>query len=57
MISRSAAPARVLIFSSESALTVVHYPDSGKVGFRSRSDGHGALLPREPELDYWEGEA
>ena len=47
----------MLIFSSESSLTVVHYPDSGKVGYRARSDGQGALLPREPELDYWEGEA
>ena len=57
VINRSAEPARMIIFSSESALTVVHYPDSGKVGFRARSDGQGALLPRERELDYWEGEA
>jgi uncharacterized cupin superfamily protein len=57
LINRSAEPARVLIFSSESSLTVVHYPDSGKVGFWARSDGQGALLPRERELDYWEGEA
>jgi uncharacterized cupin superfamily protein len=57
VINRSAEPARVLIFSSESPLTVVHYPDSGKVGFQARSDGQGALLPRERELDYWEGEA
>ncbi len=55
LINRSAEPARVLIFSSESSLTVVHYPDSGKVGWAS--DGQGALLPRERELDYWEGEA
>jgi hypothetical protein len=47
----------MIIFSSESALTIVHYPDSGKVGFRARSDGQGALLRREHELDYWEGEA
>ena len=57
MINRSAEPARVVIFSSESSLNVVHYPDSGKVGFWVRSDGQGALLPRERELDYWEGEA
>ena len=57
LINRSAEPARVLIFSSESSLTVVHYPDSGKVGFWARSGGQGALLPRDPELDYWEGEA
>ena len=57
LINRSAEPARVLVFSSESSLTVVHYPDSGKVGFWARDDGQGALLPRERELDYWEGEA
>lgn len=57
VINRSAEPARVLIFSSDSSLTVVHYPDSGKVGFRARSGGQGALLPRERELDYREGEA
>lgn len=57
MINRSAELARVLIFSSESSLTVVHYPDGGKVGYWARSDGQGPLLPRERELDYWEGEA
>jgi hypothetical protein len=57
VINRSAEPARVLIFSSDSSLTVVHYPGSGKVGFRARSGGQGALLPRERELDYREGEA
>ena len=57
VINRSAEPARVLIFSSESPLMVVQYPDSSKVGFWARSDGQGALLRRERELDYWEGEA
>ncbi len=57
LINRSAEPARVLIFSSESSLTVVHYLDSGKVGFWAGSDGRRALLPREHELDYWDGEA
>ena len=33
LINRSSEPARVLIFSSESSLTVVHYPDSDKVGY------------------------
>ena len=56
VINRSVEPCRVLILSSKSPLAVVHYPDSGKVGFWARSDGQGALLPREPELDYWEGE-
>jgi uncharacterized cupin superfamily protein len=57
LINRSDEVARVLILSSESSLTVVHYPDSGKVGFWARNDGQGALFPRERELDYWEGEA
>ena len=57
VINRSDEPVRVLILSSESSLAVVHYLDSGKVGYRSRSDGQGVLLPREPEVDYWEGEA
>ena len=39
------------------SLIVVHYPDSGKVGFWARSDGQGAMLPREHELDYWDSEA
>jgi uncharacterized cupin superfamily protein len=57
VINRSAELARVLILSSESALTVVHYPDGGKVGYWAGSDGQRGLLPRERELDYWEGEA
>lgn len=57
LINRSGEPARVLILSYQSALTVVHYPDSDKVGFWARSDGHRALLAGEPELEYWDGEA
>jgi len=48
---------RVLIFLSESSLTIVHYPDGGKVGYWARSGGPGPLLPGDRELDYWEGEA
>lgn len=49
-------PARVLILSSKSPLAVVHYPDSGKVGFWSLEHGYQAMLRNEPNLDYWEGE-
>ena len=31
-------------------MIVVEYPDSGKVGVWARSDGQGALLPRERVL-------
>jgi uncharacterized cupin superfamily protein len=48
--------ARVVIFSSKSALEVVTYPDSGKVGIWTRDDGYIAMLHDEPKLDYWEGE-
>ena len=57
VINRGTELARVLIFSSESSLNVVHYPDGGKVGYWAASDGQGALLPRDRNLDYWEGEA
>jgi uncharacterized cupin superfamily protein len=47
---------RVLILSSKSPLAVVHYPDSGKVGLWSQSEGYQAMLKSEPKLDYWDGE-
>src|ERR1700751_4301361 len=50
VINRSTELARVLIFSSESSLNVVHYPDGGKVGYWAASDGQGALLPRDRNL-------
>jgi uncharacterized cupin superfamily protein len=53
----SADPARLLILSSKSPLAVVHYPDSKKVGIWSREGGYEAMLPAEPTLDYWDGEA
>ena len=49
-------PVRLIFFSSKSPLAVVHYPDSKKVGIWTAGDGYQALLPTEPELDYWEGE-
>jgi uncharacterized cupin superfamily protein len=56
VINRSAEPCRVLILSSKSAVAVVHYPDSKKVGLWTLGDGYQAMLRTEPELDYWEGE-
>jgi uncharacterized cupin superfamily protein len=56
VINRSQEPSRVLILSSKSPLAVVHYPDSGKVGLWSQSEGYQALLKSEPKLDYWDGE-
>jgi uncharacterized cupin superfamily protein len=56
VINRSGEPARVLILSSKSPLAVVHYPDSGKVGLWSQSEGYQAMLKSEPQLDYWDGE-
>ena len=48
---------RVVLLSSKSRLAIVHYPDSGKVGLWSSSEGYGAILRDGPDLDYWEGEA
>ena len=48
---------RYLAISDVGSVDIIDYPDSGKIGFWARSDGQGALLPRERELDYWEGEA
>jgi uncharacterized cupin superfamily protein len=56
VINRSDGPCRVLILSSKSPLAVVHYPDSGKVGLWSQSEGYQAMLKTEPKLDYWDGE-
>ena len=55
VINRSQRPARVLILSSKSPVAVVHYPDSGKVGLWSQSEGYVAMLKDEPKLDYWDG--
>jgi hypothetical protein len=38
-------------------VAIVHYPDSGKVGLWTNSDGYQAMLRGEPDLDYWEGES
>jgi uncharacterized cupin superfamily protein len=56
ILNRSEEPCRVLILSSKSPVAIVHYPDSGKVGLWTDSDGYQAMLRAEPELDYWEGE-
>jgi uncharacterized cupin superfamily protein len=56
VINRSEEPCRVLILSSKSPLAIVHYPDSGKVGLWSQSEGYQAMLKSEPKLDYWDDE-
>jgi uncharacterized cupin superfamily protein len=57
VINTTDEPVRVVLLSSKSSLAVVHYPDSGKVGLWTESDGYQAILREEPRLDYWEGEA
>jgi uncharacterized cupin superfamily protein len=57
VINNTAEPVRVVLFSSKSPLAIVHYPDSGKVGLWSSSEGYQAMLRTEPKLDYWDGEA
>jgi len=54
--NRSAEPCRLLIASSKSPLAVVHYPDSGKIGVWTQTEGYQALYATDPQLDYWEGE-
>jgi uncharacterized cupin superfamily protein len=50
-----AEPARLALISTAVRPEVVEYPDSGKVGIRT--DGASYNVLREPELDYWHGEA
>ena len=57
VLNRSGEPCRVLLLSSKGPLAVVHYPDSGKVGLWSQSEGYQAMLANKPDLDYWEGES
>ncbi len=56
VVNRSDAACRVLILSSKSPLTVVHYPDSKKVGVFTHAAGYQLMVRSEPELDYWDGE-
>ena len=56
VINRSEDLSRVLILSSKSPVAVVHYPDSGKVGLWSQSEGYQSILKSTPKLDYWDGE-
>jgi uncharacterized cupin superfamily protein len=55
--NRTGEPCRVLLLSSKSSVAIVRYPDSGKTGLWTQSDGYIAMLRDEPNLDYWEGEA
>ena len=56
LVNGSTEPARLLLMSSKAPLAVVHYPDSGKLGIWTQAGGYEAMVPREPTLDYWEGE-
>jgi uncharacterized cupin superfamily protein len=53
--NHSDRPARFVMFSSLVSPELVTYPDSGKLGARSRF-GRG-LFREESTVDYWEGEA
>jgi uncharacterized cupin superfamily protein len=57
VINRSVETCRVLILSSKGPITIIHYPDSGKVGLWSQAGGYQAMLPTDRQLDYWDGEA
>jgi len=48
---------RVLILSSKAPIAVVHYPESGKVGIWTQSEGYETMLRSDATVDYWEGEA
>jgi uncharacterized cupin superfamily protein len=50
-----AEPARLALLATAIVPEVVEYPDSAKVGIRA--DGASYNVLREPELDYWHGEA
>jgi uncharacterized cupin superfamily protein len=48
-------PVRFALISTLLLPEVLEYPDSGKVGVRAADSSYN--VAREPELDYWEGEA
>ena len=50
------APARFVIFSEMRQPEVVVYPDSNKVGARSRPDGIRLNFLADNAVDYWHGE-
>jgi uncharacterized cupin superfamily protein len=56
VINRSDGACRVLILSTKAPVAIIHYPDSGKIGLWSQSDGGQTVLRDGPELDYWDGE-
>ena len=57
LTNRTGDRCRVLLLSSRSPVAIVQYPDSGKTGLWTQSDGYVGLLRDEPKLDYWDGEA
>jgi uncharacterized cupin superfamily protein len=48
-------PARVAMLSTRIEPAVAEYPDSDKVGIWMNGPQH--MLRRQPQLDYWDGEA
>jgi uncharacterized cupin superfamily protein len=48
---------RVVLLSSKAPVAIVHYPDSDKVQLWSQASDDTLILRREPNLDYWDGEA
>ena len=57
LTNRTGGQCRVLLLSSKSPVAIVRYPDSGKTGLWTQSDGYIGLLRDRPQLDYWDGEA
>ena len=55
--NRTGDTCRILLLSSKAPVAIVRYPDSGKTGLWTQSDGYLTILRDEPSLDYWEGEA
>ena len=47
----------MLLLSSKAPVAIVHYPDSDKVQLSSQAGDDTLILRREPDLDYWDGEA
>jgi uncharacterized cupin superfamily protein len=52
----SESPARVLMFSSITAVAAVVHPDSDKIGIWTTSGDDDIVVRRTSGVDYWEGE-
>jgi uncharacterized cupin superfamily protein len=56
LVNRTDEPCRLLVISSKAPIAVVHYPESGKVGIWSHTEGYQRLLREDATADFWEGE-